>query len=145
MNQFLAAEIASVMQVAYGTGLFVSLASFVAPIQTQGATGNSVGGYTPIAGLQNIPCMNAPERPGPVGNASFETRAIPHIEAERGRELLLNNYFPTLDTGFAQGAGMGWQVSVTDPNGNTQFLQFLGGEGDSQSTQTRCRLLLVTV
>jgi hypothetical protein len=145
VNQFLAIEIDAVMPAAYGIGLFVSFASFVAPVQTQGATGNSIGGYIPIDGLQDIPCMNAPERPGMVGNSSTETRAIPHIEAERGRELLLNGYFPLLDTGYSQGAGMGWQVNVTDPNGNTNLYQFLGGEGDSQSVMTRCRLMLVTV
>lgn len=145
MNQFLAIEISQVMPAAYGIGLFVSSASFVAPVQTQGATGNSIGGFTPIAGLQNIPCMNAPERPGPTGNASTETRAIPHIEAERGRELLLKAYFPQLDTGFNQGAGLGWEVQVTDQNGNMNMYDFMGGEGDSQQTQTRCKLILVTV
>ena len=145
MNQFLAIEIDQVMPVAYSTGLFVSSASFVAPVQIQGATGNSIGGYTPIEGLQNIPCMNAPERSGAAGSSSLETRAIPHIKAERARHVLLNGYFPTLDTGFEQGAGMGWECSITDQNGVTQMYDFLGAEGDSQHTQTRCKLLLVTV
>ncbi len=145
MNQFIAIEIAQVMPAAYGIGLFVSFASFVAPVQTQGATGNSIGGYIPIDGLQNIPCMNAPERPGMVGNSSTEVRTIQNIEADRERELLLNAYFPQLDTSFTQAASMGWEVVVTDPNGNTNTYDFLGAEGDSQSIQTRCRLKLVAL
>ena len=145
MYQGLGIELAQVMPAALGTGLFVSLASFVKPIQTQGATGNSIGGYTPIAGLQNIPCMNAPERTGAAGNSSNEKRTPAYIEAERGRAVLLDAYFPTLDTGFTTGAGLGWQVSITDPGTPAQMYIFLGGEGDSQHTQTRCRLQLVTL
>src|ERR1035438_9051482 len=133
------------MPVAYGIGLFVSFASFVAPVQTQGATGNSIGGYTAIEGLQNIPCMNAPERPGMVGNSSNEKRSTQNIQAERGRELLLNGYFSQLDTGYNQAAGLGWQVIVTDSDGIASTYIFEGGEGDSQSIQTRCRLMMVTL
>jgi hypothetical protein len=145
VNQFIANEIAQVMPTAYGLGIFVSFASFVAPVQTQGATGNSIGGYTAIAGLQNIPCMNAPERPGMVGNSSNEKRSVSNIQAERGRELLLNGYFQQLDTGYNQAAGLGWQVIVQDPDGIASTYQFFGGEGDSQQIQTRCRLMLVTL
>ena len=145
MNQFIAAEIAQVMPIAYGIGLFVSSASFYAPVQTQGATGNSIGGITPIAGLQNIPCMNAPSRSGAAGISSQERRTVPFVEAERSRHVLLNAYFPQLDTGPTHGAGTGWQVIISDPGGNTNTYLFLGGEGDSQLTQTRCNLELVTL
>jgi hypothetical protein len=145
MNQFLAIEIDQVMPVAYGTGLFVSLASFSAPVQTQGATGNSIGGTTPITGLQNLPCMDAPERTGLVGNSSNEKRSTANIQAQRTRELLINGYYKQLDTGFATGAGMGWQVSVTGPNGTTNTYIFLGGEGDSQQISTRCKLQMVVL
>ena len=145
MNQFLAHEIAQVVPVAYGIGLFVSTASFLAPVQTQGATGNSVGGYTAISGLQNIQCMNAPSRTGAAGTSSMERRTTPFVEAERSRHVLLNGYFPQLDTGPTHGAGTGWQVNITDPGGNTNQYIFLGGEGDSQQTQTRCNLELVTL
>ena len=143
MNQGIAQEIVQVMPTAYGLGVFVSSASFVSPVQIQGATGNSVGGYNPIAGLQNIPCMNAPESGMKV--SSDETRLLPHIEAERHRHVLLKGYYQQLDTGFSQGAGMGWEVTITDAAGNSQDYDFLGGEGDSQVQMTRIKVMLVTV
>ena len=133
------------MPVAFGIGLFTSLASFFAPVQTQLATGNYVGTQTPIPGLQNIPCMNAPAAAGLIGLSSDETRLIPHVEAERHRHILLNAYFSQLDTGFAQGAGLGWTLQVINENGSVETLDFLGGEGDSQQIQTRVRAQVVTV
>jgi hypothetical protein len=145
MYQGLAIEIDQVMPAAFATGLFVSTASFVQPIATQGPTGNPTGGYTPIAGLQNIPAMNAPASTGMIGNSSDETRGLAHIEAKRVRRMVLNGYYPLLDTGFSQGAGMGWEVQVTDGNGSPQLYDFLGGEGDSQRQMTRVEMMLVTV
>jgi hypothetical protein len=145
MNQGIAQEISQVMPVAYALGTFVALASFFAPSQIQLSTGNYENTQTPIAGLQNIPCMNAPAAAGVVGLSSDETRLIPHIEAERHRHILLNAYFQALDTGFNQGAGLGWQLQVTNEDGTTETFDFLGGEGDSQQTQTRVKAQLVTV
>ena len=133
------------MPVAFGIGLFTSLASFFAPVQTQLATGNYVGTQVPIPGLQNIPCMNAPAAAGLIGLSSDETRLIPHVEAERHRHILLNGYFQQLDTGFAQGSGLGWQLTVTNEDGTMETFDFLGGEGDSQQIQTRCKAMIVTV
>lgn len=133
------------MPLAFGAGLFVSFASFFQPNTEQGPTGNVTGDPTPIDGLQSIPCMNAPERAGTIGMSSDETRKNDYIEAMRTRHVLLNAYFPALDTGFATGAGNGWQASILDPGGVPATYIFLGGEGDSQQTQTRCRLQLVTV
>lgn len=145
MNQYIQQEIVQVMPLAYGLGTFVSSASFVQPNPVQGATGNTIGGYITLAGLQNIPCMNAPERTGSAGSSSDEKRSVENIQAKRGRHVLLNGYFPALDTGFESGAGLGYQVSITDQNGTASMYTFLGGEGDSQQTQTRCKLELVTV
>lgn len=145
MSPMLAAGIANVMQAAYSTGLFVSSASFTAPVQIQGATGNSIGGTTPIAGLQNIACMDAPDHPGLAIVGSGQKRNPDYIEASRDRHVLLKAYFSQLDTGFDSGASLGYQVTITGPNGLTKLYQFLGGEGDSQFTQTRCNLRLVTI
>lgn len=145
MNQSIAPEIAQVMQAAYALGIFVALASFSAPVLTQLSTGNPANQQTPIAGLQNIPCMNAPAAAGVIGLSSDETRLIPHIEAERHRHILLNGYFQQLDTGFGQGAGLGWQLTVTNEDGTSELFDFLGGEGDSQQQMTRCKAMLVTV
>jgi hypothetical protein len=139
MNQSITREIQSVMPTAYALGLFVSSASFFSPVQEQGPTGNLIDSFSPIAGLQDIPCMNAPE--SLLGRVSSdETRRTPHIEAERFRHVLLNAYFPALDTGFTQGAGMGWQATV-----DGTMYDFLGGEGDSQQQMTRCKLQLVSI
>ena len=139
MRQNLTQEIESVMPTAYALGLFVSLASFQAPVPVQGPTGNLIDSFAPISGLQNIPCMNAPETL--LGRVSSEeTRKIPHIEAERRRHVLLNKYYPQLETGFTQGAGMGWQVSI-----DGTLYDFLGGEGDSQQQMTRCKVMLVSI
>ena len=145
MYQGLAIEISQVMPAAYAIGLFVSQASFVQPVQIQGATGNSIGGYTPIAGMQNIPAMNAPEATGLSGGSSNQKRAVDHIEADRQRHMLLKGYYPQLDTGFATGAGAGMQVQVLDPNGQTTLYDFLGGEGDSQAQMSRIRMKIVVL
>lgn len=145
MYQGFAIEISQVMPAALATGLFVSSASFVSPLRTQGATGNSTGGYTPVSGLQNIPAMNAPRASGVLGMSSGEKRSVPYIEATRLRHMLLQGYFPQLDTGFGEGAGAGLQVEVTEPSGLTNLYNFLGGEGDSQQILTRVQMQLVVV
>lgn len=144
MNQGLGYEIAQTMPLAYATGLFASSATFLQPVQTQGPTGNPIAGApTPISGLIAIPAVNAPR--SIIAVSSDETRELPHIESKRERHMLLKGYYPVLDTGFSQGAGMGWQVQITDPGGNVNVYDFLGGEGDSQSQMTRVRMILVTV
>jgi hypothetical protein len=143
VNQGIAYEIAQTMPLAYALGVFGSLANFVAPNQTQGATGNPIGGYAAVPGIPaNIPAMDAPR--SVMAISSDETRALTHIEAERQRHMLLNGYFPLLDTGFSQGAGLGWQVAVTNPNGDVNMYDFLGGEADSQAQMTRVKMMLVT-
>lgn len=139
MNQGLGYEIAQVMTLATATGLFLSSASFVKPNPAQGATGNSIGGYLAIAGLQSIPCMDAPENSGPTRPSTGQQRMEARIESDRQRHVLLGGYYPQLNTGFASGAGLGWQVSI-----DGTMYTFLGGESDSQQTQTRIKCELVT-
>jgi hypothetical protein len=145
MQQGLAIELDQVMPSAFATGLFVSSASFLAPSETQGSTGNSIGGPSPIQGLQDIPAMNAPRAAGLIGMSSDEKLEFSHVEAKRLRHMLLQGYFPQLDTGFAEGAGAGLQVQVLDPSGITTLYRFLGGEGDSQQKMTRVQMQLVAV
>jgi hypothetical protein len=145
MNQSLSVELSQVMPFALATGLFTSTASFYAPVQTQGATGNSIGGTAAIAGLQNIPCMNAPRSSGPGAVSSQEKREVPYIQADRSRHVLLNAYYPQLDTNPTRGAAVGWQCVITDQNGVSNTYIFQGGEGDSQQTQSRVSLELVVI
>lgn len=120
------------MPLAVATGLFVSLASFSSPPTMQGPTGNPTGSYVAVAGLQSIPCMDAPMIEG--GSSSDETKALSEIEAKRTRHILLNTYYAQVSTA----AGRGWQVTV-----DGVLYDLLGGESDSQRTQTRCSLQLV--
>lgn len=127
------------MPAAVETGLFDSLASFTQPTETQGATGNFTADQIPVAGLQDIACMDAPAAMGRV--SATERRAMPQIEAERLRHVLLSDCYPTL----REAAGLGWQCSITDPLGNVTLYDLLGAEDDSQATQTRCNLQKVTI
>ena len=62
MNQdLIGAAIAQVMPLAVGTGLFNSLCSVSAPTPASGAIS---GAYSAVAGLQALPCMDAPESVG---------------------------------------------------------------------------------
>jgi hypothetical protein len=140
VNQSLAYEIAAVMPLAVSTGLFSSLASFSAPpANQQGPTGNIVTAYQPVAGLQNIPCMDAPESIGRV--SSDESKAIMQLEAGRYRHVLLGGCYQQL----RDATGQGWQCSITDPDGITKIYDMTGAEDDSQATQTRVRLQIVTL
>lgn len=134
MNQGLAYEILSVMPAAYATGLFVSLATLTAPPTTQGSTGNPSGSWTPIAGLTNIPCMDEP--PSMARVQATEVKAVLEIMSSGMRHVLLNQCFVDALNWSAKG-----YRCVVD--GVTYDL--LGAENDSQLTQTRLDLRLVTI
>jgi hypothetical protein len=126
--------IPNVMRRAVASGLFVSLASFAAPDLTQGPTGNPTGAYTPVAGLQNIPCVNAPQ--SDIRVSSDEVRSVTDIQAGRYRHVLLNGYYPAVIAGWPQG----WRVTI-----DGVLWDLTGAEADSQSVQTRLKLQLVTI
>lgn len=137
--QGLAREIGSVMVIARASGLFVSAASFSQPPVTQGPTGNITGNYTPITGLTAIPCMNAPQ--SDIRVSSDEVRTVTDIQAGRYRHVLLDDYYPAVIAGWPQG----WRVTITDPNSVVTLYTMTGAEADSQSTQTRLKLQVVTL
>ncbi len=137
--QGLAREIGSVMVLARASGLFVSLASFSAPTGAQGPTGNPTGAYTDVAGLTAIPCMNAPQ--SDIRVSSDEVRTMTDIQAGRYRHVLLNDNYPAVVAGWPQG----WRVTITDPNGTVTLYTMTGAENDSQDTQTRLKLQVVTL
>lgn len=116
------------------TGVFDSLATFQAPDQVQGPTGNLVGTYTAVAGLVNIPCMDAP--PSIARVQATEVKAISEIMSKGLRHMLLNRCF----TDAPNWSGKGYRCIV---DGVTYDL--LGAENDSQGTQTRVDLQLVTL
>lgn len=135
MQQGFGYALSSVMPLAVQTGLFISLATFYSPVQTQGPTGNYLGTYTAVSGMTNIPCMDAPEsmmRP-----TATEAKTEPNVLAESFRHVLLNGWYPLASNASA---GLGWQVDVD----GTRY-DLLGAESDSQHTQTRLKLQRVTV
>lgn len=122
------------MPLALASGLFVSVASFTRPVQTQGPTGNLIGTQTPVTGLQNIPCMDAPD--GILKPTATEAKSIERIMAEQFRHVLLGGYYANVPPG----TGSGWQVTI-----DSTLYDLLGAENDSQRTQTRLHLQLVTI
>jgi hypothetical protein len=126
--------IPNVMKRAVASGLFVSLASFFAPDLIQGPTGNPVGTFTPVTGLQGIPCMDAPQ--SDIRVSSDEVRSVTDIQAGRYRHVLLNGYYPAVIAGWP----LGWRVTI-----DGVIWDLAGAECDSQRTQTRLKLQLITI
>lgn len=121
--------IPAVMDEARESGLFVSLATFSEPPTTQGPTGNPTGPWTPITGLIDLPCMDAPERfTTPTAN---EQKSTAQILSEGFRHVLLDRYYPSVFTASEDG----WRVTIDDID-----YDVLGAEADSQRVMTRLRL-----
>lgn len=114
---------------------FASLCSINAPDTTL-VNGVRTGTFTPVTGLQNIPCMNAPISAG--GIQATEVKALQEIESVSIREVLLNGYYAQLD-GLNWGE-VGWQAVV-----DSLTYDILGAERDSQKVITRLKLRLVTL
>jgi hypothetical protein len=103
----------------------------------QQPSGNIVNGapedtFTDV--LTNIPCMNAVRSEGSID--ANEKKAVEQIESGEYWHTFLNANYPTL---FGA-AGKGWRAIV---DGVTYDL--LGTESDSQGTQTRLNLQIVTL
>jgi hypothetical protein len=134
MNQSLQSEISQVMPQAAATGLYRSLATFQQPDGTQGPTGEPSGAYTPVDGLVNIPCMDAPS--SMMFIRALEERSVADILAKGLRHVALNGYYPAVIAGWRQG----WRVLID----GTAY-DILGAEADSQRTQTRMELQLASL
>lgn len=127
MNQNLMGyTVAQVMPAALATGLFVSRCTIQKPDGVLVDAGEPSGNYVNVAGLVNIPCMEAPA--SDVRVQASETKSMEDIQAFSPLRILLGGYFPAVENGV----GMGWRAIV---DGTT--LDILGAESDSQRTQTR--------
>lgn len=135
MNQSLLIDIDAVMPLAVATGLFVSLCTISAPANSD--TGAPDGTYSPVSGLSNIVCMDAPEGLGS-GLSANEAKAEAQIEAMAMRHVLLDRYYDELSPATNWG-DVAWQATV-----DGVIYDLLGAEADSQQTQTRLRLRKVT-
>ena len=140
MLQTMAFAVSAVMATAEATGLFVSLATFQSLDSAQGPTGNPAGTYTNVVGLVNIPCMDAPLAPGTI--SALEAKALQEIESKGIRHVALNGFYPEVIAGWPEG----WRCLVTKiATGVTTTYDLIGAEPDSQASQTRVKLQLVTV
>lgn len=123
------------MAQARATGLFVSLCTIQSPDGTLGAGGAPSGTYTNASGLVNIACMDAPQPPSEIRVASEEFRAGTQVEAKTKRHVLLDNYYPSIKALWRAGAR-----AVVDGI----YHDICGVENDSQRTQTRMELVIVS-
>jgi hypothetical protein len=137
MNQsIIQRAIAGVMPAAVATGLFVSLATFQMPDGNFGPSGAPSNGYVNVAGLVNIPCMDAV--PSTARVQATEVKDLEDIMSKGLRHMLLNGYYPeaTPDGQIPSS----WRAIV---DGTTYDI--LGVEHDSQQQMTRMELELVTL
>lgn len=134
MYQGLQADIAAVMPELISTGLLVSLCTIQQP--SGGTTPDGVPNnvFTNVAGLVNIPCMDAVLSPGSI--EATEAKELEDIMAKSYRHVTLNGWYPQCIPGVATG----WRAIV---DGVTYDI--LGAEQDSQNTQTRLKCELVTL
>lgn len=129
-----------VMPRAATSGLFDSTCTIQQPDGVIGPGGAPSGTYADVAGLVGVLCMDAP--PSIARVQATEVKALAEIMAKGMRHVLLNGYFPQIVAGVATG----WRAIVTrTASGAAVVYDILGGEVDSQSTQTRLELQLVGV
>lgn len=134
MMQGFGYELAAVMPMAIETGLFVSSASFSAPDTAQGPTGNRVGTFFAVNGLQDIPCQKVPFSRRNV--AADTKRTVPDIETDQMFHVLLNGFYSLVPSGPESG----WIVNVDGID-----YELKGSDSDSQSQMTRCKIRKVAI
>jgi hypothetical protein len=136
VNQSIQSDIAQFMPIAVASGLFVSLATVTKPPTGQGPTGNPPAGpYTPVSSaLTNIQCMDAP--PSIARIQATEMKDVAEIMSKGFRHVLLAKCF--LDA--PDWSGLAYRVIVDGIE-----YDLLGAENDSQLTQTRVDLQLVSI
>lgn len=120
-------------------GLEQGLCTIQAPAASSGAPS---GNYTNVAGLIGIMCMDSPLSAGNI--QATEAKALAEIESLSLRHVLLDGYYSLLD---GQNWGdIGWRALITNvATGQVVTYDLLGAERDSQSSQTRLKLRLVTL
>lgn len=136
MNQQLSYEVQSVMPQAVATGLFSALCTIQQPGTMRGSTGNLLGDYSDVAGLVAIPCVDSV--PYIVRIQATEVKQRWQILGRGERHILLNGYYPE-STPDGQ-IPTNWRAVV-----DGVIYDILGVEHDSQKTQTRLELQLVTL
>lgn len=130
------ADKAAVMAAAVATGLFVSLCTIQEPAGTYSASGQPTGSYTPVSGLTDLPCMDAPQPANEIKVGATEDVQLAYTAAKAIRHILLDDYYATLIEGWREG----WRALI-----DSITYDINGVECDSQRTQTRMQLRRVTL
>jgi hypothetical protein len=135
MQQGLQYEVDSVMPQVRATGLLISRATFQDQTGGTGPTGFPLNTYTPVDGLIDIQCMDAPLGTGE-GFSVDEGKAQPQILSKGERHILLDAYYPEA-------------INVWRGGGNVVIdgvtYDILGVEADSQRQETRVRAQVATI
>lgn len=144
MNQGLTYELDAVMPAATLTGLFVSSCTIQQPDGNYGQSGAPSGVFVDVAGLINIPCVDAV--PSMMRVQATEAKSLQEILAKGFRHVLLNDYYPQLvemqTTNEGQdvtAVSLGWRAVIDGMN-----YDILGAEPDSQKQMVRLSLQLIT-
>jgi hypothetical protein len=132
--------IARVMPQAIASGLLVSLCTIQKPDGTYTSGGAPSGNFVNVDGLINIQCMDAVDSVGSI--QATETKTLADIMSKGIRHVFLNGYYPQIISAatIVTGVGAGWRAVV-----DGIAYDLLGAEPDSQNTQTRLHLQLVSV
>lgn len=131
--------ILGVMPIALDSGLFVSLCDIQEPSGTfdeGGAPAVGVDGkplYLPVAGLQGIVCMSAPDSMG--GFSGGETKTETEILGVQMRHVLLGAWYPQITA-----ENDNWQAII-----DGVVWDIISAESDSQDTQTRLELRIAQI
>lgn len=128
MNLTISSLLSEVMPYFLSTGLPISTCDIQQPSGTFDAGGAPTGNYTPVAGLQGLVCMSAPESMG--GFKGGEVKSATEILGMQYRHVLLGGYYPQIPEENAN-----WQAVV---DGVTWDL--ISAESDSQHIMTRIEL-----
>jgi hypothetical protein len=139
MYQQMSYDIAAVMPAALATGLFVSLVTMQQPTGAQTTSGapllsggDSGDGWNNVAGMVNIPAMNAPESDARI--RADQTKSIEMVEGIQLRHMLLGGYYPAIEENG------NWRAMV---DGIAYDVR--GVESDSQSQMTRLKLQISSI
>lgn len=116
------------------SGLITSLVTIQQPDGLINPNGTPSGTFVAVSGLSNVPCQSAVPAASTI--QATETKDLQEILSKAYRHVFIPAYYPQI----LAGVGNGWRAVV---DGVTYDL--LGAEVDSQQTQTRLHLQLVTV
>lgn len=120
------------MPQAVQTGLFVSLATIQAPDGLDNPNGTPSNNFNTV--YANIPCMDAP--PSIARIQATEVKDIAEIMSKGLRHVLLDRFFADA----LNWSGLGYRAII-----DGVVYDLMGAEVDSQDSQTRIDLQLVTV